>query len=334
MQSVDLQVLSQVAKWLSSHSDCWLATVVQTYGSSPRPEGSVFACDRQENVVGSLSGGCVEEDLIEKLMKNQLASDKPEFLRYGENPSDLEKFELPCGGYLDIVVEPLQATPSVIRRFETIKQLLHNQQHIRRQVNLTTGETTLIEETKFSPFCYDHDEFKLDQCFGPRWHLFVIGTNMIAYYVSELALMLDYKVTLIDTSRKNFKSFEELKVNCICDTPDDVINEQVNDSASAVVALSHDPRLDDMALMSALETPAFYIGAMGSERTTTRRRARLLALGVRENLLNRLHAPIGIPIGSKTPPEIALSVMADVTRIRNLIVTGVQTNIPATVESF
>ncbi|MDE0645323.1 MAG: XdhC family protein [Gammaproteobacteria bacterium] len=332
MQSVDLQVLSQVAKWLSSHSDCWLATVVQTYGSSPRPEGSVFACDRQGNVVGSLSGGCIEEDLIEKLMQNQIASDKPEFLRYGENPSELEKFELPCGGYLDIVVEPLQATATLVRRFDKIRQRIEHQQHIRRQVDLATGETKLIEETKFSPFYYDHDQFKLDQCFGPRWQLFVIGTNMVAYYVCELALMLDYQVTLIDTNRNNFKSFEDSKVTCICDTPDDVINERVNDGTSAVVALSHDPRLDDLALMSALETPAFYIGAMGSERTTTRRRARLLALGVTENLLNRLHAPIGIPIGSKTPPEIALSVMADVTRVRNFIVSGNRITIPLIVD--
>ena len=320
MQSADQLVLHRIANWLSSQNDCWLTTVVQTYGSSPRPVGSLFACDHGGNIVGSLSGGCVEEDLVERIANQRVATAKPEFVRYGDNPEDAQKFELPCGGYLDVVIEPIVATPSSIAHFEHIHRRLEHQQRVRRKVDLSTGIMQLQDEDSFSAFHYDHEEFTLAQSFGPRWHLYVIGTNMVTHYVVELALILDYQITVIDTDRDRLQAFESSKVKVVCDTPDDVISEQVTDSTSAVVALSHDPRLDDMALMCALTTPAFYVGAMGSERTTLRRQQRLLDLGLSAQNLNRLHAPIGIPIGSKTPPEIAISVMAEITEVRNRLV--------------
>ncbi len=314
MQAVDQEVLTQVCLWLKEGHPCWLATVVATYGSSPRPIGSLFTCNKKALVVGSLSGGCVEEDLVEKLVNGELASHKPYSMRYGQTEDEATKFGLPCGGQLDIVVEPLKAVNDTHLIYSQINSALNQRRSVRRTVSLDTGDTKIVETNTYSPLVYEADRNLLEQTYGPRRQLFIVGTNMVAQYVAEFAQKLDFRVMVIDTDQTNIDSFPVPGVDRVCDLPDEVVLRQANDQNSAIVALSHDPRLDDMALMGAFDTPAFYIGAMGSQRTSTLRRERLRELGVSEQALTRLHAPIGFDIGSKTPPEIAISIMAEITQ--------------------
>ena len=317
MQAVDEHVLAQVSEWLQKGQRCWLATVVATYGSSPRPIGSLLTCDENMYVVGSLSGGCVEDDLVSRLANGEIANKKPEFLRYGKTDAEATKFGLPCGGHLDVVVEPLEVIDGTQSMYSQIASTLNERRSIRRTVNLRTGATEIVERKSFEPLVYDANQECLAQTYGPRYQLFIIGTNMVAQYLAEFALKLDYKVTVIDTNQTNLASFEVPSVKKICDMPDEVLLQQANDKNSAIVALSHDPRLDDMALIGAFDTDAFYIGAMGSSRTSAHRRERLLDLGISEASIKRLHAPVGIDIGSKTPPEIAISILAQITKSLN-----------------
>ena len=314
MQAVDQQVLVQICDWLKQNQRCWLATVVATYGSSPRPIGSLFTCNEKTETVGSLSGGCVEEDLVENLARGTVASTKATFVRYGATDTEATKFGLPCGGFLDIVVEPLDTCASTLSTFQQIIDLLERRGTVRRTLLLDTGESKLIKTTTYEPLVFDEQRNLLAQTYGPRYQLFIVGTNMVAQYVAEFAQKLDFLVTIIDTNESSLSSFAVPGVVTVCDLPDEVLLREVKDENCAIVALSHDPRLDDMALLGAFETPAFYVGAMGSHRTSIARRNRLRELGVPDRMMERLHAPIGLNIGSKTPPEIAISILAQITQ--------------------
>lgn len=276
-----------------------------------------MTCNTEGRVVGSLSGGCVEDDLLEKLTQGRLARSTPQFFRYGETPEEAEQLGLPCGGHLDIVVEPIEPDDSNARSFSEIAKHLASRQCITRRTDFSTNKVTIESTKNYQPFSYDRQRNLLCQTFGPRFQLFIVGTGMVSNYVAEFAQILDYQVTIIDPREDRLSDFRVGGVIKVCDMPDDVIRARANDSRSAIVALSHDPRIDDMGLMGAFETAAFYIGAMGSVRTTEKRRIRLLELEISSEQLARLHAPIGIPIGSKTPPEIAISILAEITATRN-----------------
>ena len=316
MQAVDQQVLGQVLNWLNSGEACWLATVVQTWGSSPRPVGSLLTCNRAGVVVGSLSGGCVEEDLLEKLIQGELAAKSPQFFKYGQTAEDSEKFGLPCGGQLDIVVEPLHPSAHYKSQFELLNRALTERRCAQRSVRLSDNRSSAIEVSAHAPLLWDAANQQLVHTYGPRYHLFVIGAGMVSQYLSEMAQMLDYDVTVCDPRSEFIEAFAVPGVHTINDMPDDAIRAHASDPASAIVALTHDPRIDDMGLMEALTTEAFYVGAMGSTRTSANRRARLLALDIKESEVEKLHAPIGLAIGSKTPPEIAIAILAEITAVR------------------
>ena len=315
MQAVDNQVLGQAAAWLRAGTPCWLATVVATYGSSPRPVGSLFTCNGRGQFAGSLSGGCVEDDLLAKLTRGALAQDTPQFFRYGETAAEAEQLGLPCGGHLDIVVEPL--TPADAEHVAHIASRLERRACVERTVRLPSGERSSRDVARHGPLRYDHAGGVLVQICGPQYHLFVIGTNMVSAYVAEMALALGYDVSVCDPRAERLADFAVPGVYKIRDMPDDAVRAHAADAFSAIVALNHDPRIDDMGLMEALTTDAFYIGAMGSERTSAKRRERLRALDVSGAQLARLRAPIGLPIGSKTPPEIAVAIVAEITAVRH-----------------
>ena len=314
MQAVDEKVLARVTECLSEGKACWLATVVATYGSSPRPVGSLLTCDSNGEIVGSLSGGCVEDDLLEKLTHGQLANERAQFFRYGDDEAEAEKLGLPCGGHLDIVVEALKAP--MLPHFEEITRRVGARHLCQRTVNLRDRSIVTNNVDRFEELRYDEDDQTLTQTYGPRYQLFLIGAGMVSQYVAEIAQALDYRVVVCDPRQDVLDGFPVEDVEKICDMPDDAIRETANDQHTAIVALTHDPRIDDMGLMEALKTGAFYVGAMGSSRTSDNRRDRLRALDISEDELNRLHAPVGLPIGSKTPPEIALAILAEITAIR------------------
>ena len=316
MHAVDTEVLGQVNAWLDTGRSCWLATVVQTWGSSPRPVGSLFACDPDGHIVGSLSGGCVEDDLLEKLQRGELAGQHAQFFQYGITAEETEKFGLPCGGHLYIVVEPLASTDHTRRHFQHLTDRLRARRTVRRRVDLRQRTFSSEDVDNHEPLHWNPATETLEHTYGPRWQLFIIGAGMVSKYLAELALKLDYEVTVCDPREHLLNDFDVAGARLVNDMPDDAVKAHANDPASAITALTHDPRIDDMGLMEALKTDAFYVGAMGSTRTSASRRERLRALDMSEAEIDRLHAPIGLPIGSKTPPEIAVAVMAEILAIR------------------
>ena len=329
MQAVDQQVLEQVCQWLEADESCWLATVVETWGSSPRPVGSLLTCNRAGQVRGSLSGGCVEDDLLEKLTSGELARERAQFFQYGITPEETERLGLPCGGHLNIVVEPLPANDAFRGHFGHLRERVVSRRSVRRTVNLRNGATAIKVVDAHAPLDYDNEAGILTHTYGPQRQLFIIGSGMVSSYVAEMAQALDYQVTVCDPRAHLLDEFSVPGVTKINDMPDDAIEKHAHDPLTAIVALTHDPRIDDMGMMVALKTDAFYIGAMGSTRTSASRRARLKALELTDQEIARLHAPIGLPIGSKTPPEIAVAILAEITAVRYGAAPATQTQLDA-----
>jgi xanthine dehydrogenase accessory factor len=317
MHAVDEEVLAKVDDWLSSGKSCWLATVIGTWGSSPRPVGSLLGCDENGSIVGSLSGGCVEDDLLEKLTRGELAAERAVFFTYGVSAEESEKFGLPCGGSLLIVVEPLSPDEHTRAHFAHLRARLAARQPVTRIVDLQSGSFSHCDVDEFTPLKWDEDQQRLEHTMGPRNQLFIIGAGMVSKYLAQMASNLDYAITVCDPRAHLLEDFGVDGVTLVADMPDDAVAAHASDRASAIVALTHDPRIDDMGLMQALTTDAFYIGAMGSSRTSANRRERLKQLDLTEAQIDRLHAPIGISIGSKTPPEIAVSILAEITAVRS-----------------
>ena len=329
MQAVDQQVLEQVCQWLEADESCWLATVVETWGSSPRPVGSLLTCNRAGQVRGSLSGGCVEDDLLEKLTSGELARERAQFFQYGITPEETERLGLPCGGHLNIVVEPLPANDAFRGHFGHLRERVVSRRSVRRTVNLRNGATAIKVVDAHAPLDYDNEAEILTHTYGPQRQLFIIGSGMVSSYVAEMAQALDYQVTVCDPRAHLLDEFSVPGVTKINDMPDDAIEKHAHDPLTAIIALTHDPRIDDMGMMVALKTDAFYIGAMGSTRTSASRRARLKALELTDQEIARLHAPIGLPIGSKTPPEIAVAILAEITAVRYGAAPATQTQLDA-----
>lgn len=320
MHSVDHEVMEALLAWLRAGKAVHLATVLQSYGSSPRPPGSLLVVGPEGATVGSLSGGCVEDALIEDLTVGRRVLTHPERLDFGLTEEDTAQLGLPCGGHLQILLEPLAPTAAIIEGFETIVAALHARQTVLREITLgapgaftvtapaTPGPTLELPEAEGST--------PLRHRYGPGWQLFVIGAGMVSRYLAEMAQALDFRVTVCDPRQPMLDNWHVAGVRALCQMPDDAIRAEASDARTAIVALTHDPRIDDMGLMEALETNAFYVGAMGSSRTSASRRARLAELAVPEEALAKLHAPVGLPIGSKTPPEIAIAILAELIQAR------------------
>lgn len=312
MYSTDREILQTAIDWLDAGHQVVLVTVAKTWGSSPRPRGSMLVMREDGIHAGSVSGGCIEEDLTQRYKNNELTDRYPNLINYGVDRQDALRFGLPCGGRLELVVEKLESAEPLKT---LLLQITHGKQ-IARRVCMNTGEASLHSSSRVNDFYYDENE--MVSVFGPRWHLLLIGAGQLSRYVAKIALMLNYKVTICDPREEYQSGWTMSDVNITHGMPDDVIREMTESERSIVVTLSHDPKLDDMALMEALTSDMFYVGALGSRRSNEQRRERLLQLGVTQEQLTRLHAPVGIDIGSHTPPEIAVSIMAEITAARNL----------------
>ena len=323
MDNADLQVLTQLAKWISNDEKCWLCTVVKTWGSSPRPVGSLLVCNEAGNIAGSLSGGCVEEDLLEKLTQGTLASERPKLLVYGSTTEEVERFNLPCGGQLHVIIEPFISN-EYLPEIEGLVSRLRQRECIERVVDIETGSMTVSETARFKHLAFngdfDHPEqttgVVLNHTYGPRYQLMLIGAGQVSLYLADMAQKLDYQVIVCDPRQEMLDQWHVDGVRLTNEMPDDAVRQFSQDNFSAIIALTHDPRIDDMGLMEALKTRAFFVGAMGSTRTSAKRRERLLQLDLTEAEINRLHAPVGLPIGSKTPAEIAIAILAQLTALR------------------
>jgi len=311
MDSVDLQVLKSTAQWLKQGRSVVLATVVGTWGAAPRPAGALLAVRDDGQVAGSVSGGCVEDDLIERIRKRELAGDKPELTVYGITKEEAARFGLPCGGQLRIVLEPLREAPWLDQLLARVSA----RELVARELSLETGEVRLTAATRSDNMTFDGR--LLRTVHGPRWRLLVIGAGQISRYLAQIGLALDYSVIVCDPREEYADTWDLPGVELVRGMPDDVITELNLDSHSAVVALTHDPKLDDLALIEALKSAAFYVGALGSRSNTAKRRKRLAEFDLSQAELDRLHGPVGLRIGSKTPPEIAVAILAEMTAVRH-----------------
>lgn len=306
MNSTDLSVLKTAVNWLKHGHQVAIATVVQTWGSAPRPVGSWLAIREDGQVIGSVSGGCVEDDLIRRVKTEILTQKKPEMVVYGVTQQEAARFGLPCGGTLRLLVEPKPE----LKVLEKILHQITGHQIISRTVNLGDGKSCLTQGDRHKLFHCDDKIMKTT--YGPRWRMVIIGAGQLSLYTAEFALAADFEVIIVDPREEYIEGINREHIEFIKGMPDDVLVDIRVDSHTAVVALSHDPKLDDMALMEALKSPAFYVGALGSRVNTRKRKERLLEFNVTREQVDRLHGPIGLFIGALTPPEIAVSILAEV----------------------
>ncbi len=320
MQSSQQNIINHVHQWLERGSPVWLCTILKTWGSSPRPEGAMMACTPDGELVGSISGGCIEEDFLEQLQDGSLLAryeeeGRPFVIRYGVTAEEQARLRLPCGGQLHVLLELIQPSTATLELFAALKAALEAHKRVTRRVDLGTGDIAFLEEASDTAVQWGDEE--LLHSLSPRYRLLLLGAGDVARYVAEMAHALEYEVTLCDPRPAYLDNWHVVGVTKTSELPDDVVREQFSNPYSGIIALAHDPRVDDMALMEALRTDAFYVGAMGSERTSANRRLRLPELGLDSEQIDRLRAPIGFPIGSKTPAEIAISIMAEVTAARH-----------------
>jgi xanthine dehydrogenase accessory factor len=234
-------------------------------------------------------------------------------LEYGVSPEENERFGLPCGGRMKIFIEPL--TASHLADIRRLLLALDERRAMRRQVDLQSGDWSLqgLEHCQ----ALSLGETTLQQDFGPRFQLLLVGANELARCIAELALAMDYRVLVCDPRDDRRQRWSLPAVTVLPGMPDDVVAEHAADAHSIVITLTHDPRIDDMALMQALCENCYYVGALGSLRTSEKRRQRLLQLDLSAEQIDRLHAPVGLPIGSKSAMEIAVAVMAELTQLRS-----------------
>jgi xanthine dehydrogenase accessory factor len=307
----DREVLQAACEWLQQGHEVALVTVLKTWGSSPRPPGSLLVMRSDGLINGSVSGGCVEDDLLQRYGAHQLSDEYPTQIDYGMNREDAARFGLPCGGRLELLVEQLTDSSQL----QPLLDAMQEQQLTARQVDLQTGKVSLQAAGAEQDFIYDDGYVR--KIFGPQWNLLLIGAGHLSQYVSRLGMMLDYRVIVCDPRQEYVKSWQVEGTEFTTLMPDDAVAHYARQPRSIVIALTHDPKLDDMAVLDALDSPAFYVGAIGSQRNCDARRQRLREMGLGEQQLQRLHAPVGLPIGSHTPPEIALSIMAEITQLRN-----------------
>jgi xanthine dehydrogenase accessory factor len=310
MDSVDIEVLRSAQAWMAAGHRVTLATIVKTWGSAPRPVGALLVIRDDGLVSGSVSGGCVEDDLIEKVKGGGLAKDKPAVTTYGVTNEEANRWGLPCGGTLQLVLEPLSAASGIAELLETIGK----QQLVSRRLEIETGKVTLTPG-KWSDML-EFDGKVLATVHGPRWRLVLIGAGQLSRYLAEMARMLDYQVVVVDPREEYYTGWDMPGLEVNRGMPDDVVAALNMDGHSAVVALTHDPKLDDLALMEALKSPAFYVGAIGSKKNNDARRKRLEEFDLSKDEIARLHGPVGLYLGSKTPPEIALAIVAEMTAVR------------------
>ena len=322
MESLDLRVLADALAWHRAGHAVTLVTVLETWGSAPRPPGALLALRDDGRVSGSVSGGCVEDDLIARTRAavaqvSGPAVRLPTIITYGVSKDDAARFGLPCGGTLRLLQEPL----SEAQWLDQVLARTAAHELVTRTVHLSTGTVTLTPGARGAQPVLKEDTWS--STFGPRWRLLLVGAGQLSQAVAQIATMLDFEVLICDP-REEYASTVANGASVgrrVPGMPDDVVHEMQPDAHTAIVALTHDPKLDDMALMEALQSSAFYVGALGSRRNQAARKARLgTHFGLSTADLNRLYGPVGLDLGAKTPGEIAVSIVAQIVQCKCRII--------------
>ncbi len=337
-------ILPDLLTWLQNGEEIALATVIQTWGSSPRGVGAKMGITASGKMTGSVSGGCVEGAVIEVGME-VLETRKPQLLHFGVADDTAWEVGLACGGTIDVFVQPLD-----VELFQQLRDVLETSQ-TAANVTIIRGPDAVLgdglvwgeEHTTSGPFddelldstveaarfaLSEHKSQRLilpggkievfAEVIAPAETLVIVGGVHISIALAKLAKVLGYRTVIVDPRRafgnpERFAHADQL----IQSWPDDALRSLHLSHASAVAVLTHDPKLDDPALLVALPSSAFYVGALGSQTTQSKRRTRLLEAGLTETQVNRLHGPIGLRIGAKTPEEIALSIMAEIVSVKS-----------------
>lgn len=312
MNGMDIEVLQKAADWLRGGHRVLMGTVVHTWGSSPRPPGSLMIVRADGAVAGSLSGGCIEDDLVDRVRRGDLPLAAPCVTEYGANAEEARRFGLPCGGSVQIVLEPLGPDS----RIEALLDEVRRQRVVQRRLELRSGIVTLLPAGVADRVSFDGKV--LTTVHGPRLRLLIVGGGQLSQYLAAMATMLGYRVTVCDPRDEYIEGWQpQPGISLSRQMPDDLVLAMRLDANSAVVAATHDPKLDDLALMEALKTPAFYVGALGSRRNNDARRRRLREFDVSEAQARALRGPVGLNLGGRTPPEISLAILAEMTALRH-----------------
>ena len=318
MQSSDWEVLQRASDWLQQGHRAHLFTVIQTWGSAPRLPGAILVVRDDGHLVGSVSGGCIEDDLADKA-RHQALPAQAAILEYGVNQAEAQRFGIPCGGQLQIFAEPLQSATQLSPMLESLSQ----RRLLKRSVQLQTGEVRHQHVLPEGQPYLENDWFH--SYFGPQWRLLIIGANQLGSVLAAMAQALDFHVMICDPREEMRAEWHVEGADWLLGMPDDVVLDIAPDPHTAIVAVTHDPKLDDMALLEALKSDAFYIGALGSAKNQVKRKQRLRSFDLSEQEVERLHGPVGLRIGSRTPAEIAVAILAELIQERaSLQQTGVQ----------
>ena len=314
MRHLDVQVIDQALHWARAGQAQWLCTVLSTYGSAPRAPGAMLVSDGRGKHVGSLSGGCVEDEFLESLARGEFR-DPVQIVRYGDSAEQRQRLRLPCGGVLIVLIEHRAATPEWIEHLQQLQGALRGQRRLRRQVELSSGGVRLDDDGEQGGERVRIIDETVHINVGPALRLILAGLSPVAEFCASFARAVGCEVIACDPREEMFHvQLEGVDMQRVL--PSMFIAAGGCHGATAVVALTHDPKIDDLALMEAVHTEAFYIGAMGSHATSAKRAERLRRIGgLTDQQIARLHMPIGLDLGSKTPAEIALAVMADVLRV-------------------
>ncbi|UVK85555.1 XdhC family protein [Pseudomonas sichuanensis] len=316
MQHLDLQVVQQAAQWSRDGLRVWLCTVLYTYGSAPRAPGSLLAVSEGGHWVGSLSGGCVEEDFLERVAAGEFV-DAVSVVRYGDGSDTRSNIRLPCGGILDVLVEHLPGDCDTQAHLAQLESALLGRRRLLREVNLRSGTRQLHDDQSQGPRV-EQGEASVRLRVGAAQRLLLAGYSSVAHFCAEFGKGLGFEVVLCDPRDEVMDNVVLDGIEIRRELPSLFIANGGCHRDTAVVALTHDPKIDDLAMLEAVQTEAFYIGVMGSRATSEKRRERLRRIGgLGDAEMARIHAPIGLNLGSKTPAEIALAVLADILRTRS-----------------
>ncbi|MEM7489467.1 MAG: XdhC family protein [Pseudomonadota bacterium] len=304
--------------WHRAGKGAALATVIETWGSAPRPRGSQLAISEEAELVGSVSGGCVEGAVVAEAL-DAMGDGRHRVLEYGVSDDEAFAVGLACGGEIKVLLEPVGGTLAP----DLLADLVHRRDRseaVGQAVNVRNGATFLVDEPDlYDRLKGDRSDFEADgetfvTLHAPPLRLAVVGGVHIAQALVPMARLAGYAPTVIDPREAFAAPARFPNTTLVHDWPDEAMVAFAPDARSAVVLLTHDPKLDDPALRVALESPAFYVGALGSTRTHAKRVARLTEAGLAPASLERLDAPIGLDIGARSPGEIAVAILAAMTQ--------------------
>ena len=308
--------------WHRAGKGAALATVIETWGSAPRQSGSQLAISGAGEMTGSVSGGCVEGAVITEAL-DALADRKSRILTFGVSDETAFAAGLACGGTIRVLVEPVGDGPEALP--ETLLEALIAARAAPRALAVVTSPATWTrtlvppgeDPATDARFKSDRSGMEEDGRFiaihNPPLRLIVIGAVHIAQPLLAIACTCGYAPSLIDP-RAAFGSEARFPGETILDDwPDEALANLAPDTRTAIVTLTHDPKLDDPAIRFALNSPAFYLGCLGSTRTHAKRVERLTEAGFTPDQIARIHAPVGLDIGARTPAEIAVSILAQIT---------------------